>query len=118
MTTEDPADEDRHLRLVALEPASGSGDRLVIVTDLEGDDSLYRQCQALLGVAVLLDLRLLHRQGQPGSPGEDRDHEGAVPSDDLERKRVCSALLTSADQKCLVGSGYPVTEQRCGLSNR
>jgi hypothetical protein len=85
VAAEDPPDEYRHLRLVALEPPGRRGDRLVVITDLEGDNGPYRQRQPLFGVTVLLDLRLLHRQGQPGSLGEDRDHEGAVPGDDLER---------------------------------
>src|SRR3954464_13796651 len=110
MTAEDPTDQDRHLRLITLEPAGRGGNRLVVVTDLEGDDGLDRQRQPLFGVTILLDLRLLHRQGQPASLLEDRGHEGAVPGDNLEWKRVHSSLLTSADQKCLVRRGHTVTE--------
>ena len=60
---EDPAGQDRHLVLVGQEPLPGSDDRLDIAADLECDDRLDVQCDALLGHAGLLDLGLGHRQG-------------------------------------------------------
>jgi hypothetical protein len=113
---EDATDERRHLGLVALEPARGGGDRLVVVADLERDDGLHTEGKSLLGEAVLDHLRLLHRQRQPGGAGEDRDHEHPVPGDDLELQRVVPVLLAAADQERLVRRRDPVPEHVYVLS--
>jgi len=110
VSAEDPSHQRRHLALITLEPAGGGRNRLVVIADLERDDRLHRQRQALLGVAVLGDLRLLHRQGQPGRLGQDRHYEHTVPRHDLERECVRTSLLAPAHQQRLVGSWDAITQ--------
>jgi hypothetical protein len=99
---EDPADERRHLALVGLEAPRGGADALVVVADLERDDGLHAEGQTLLGVAVLLDLRFLHRERQHRRPGHDGYDENPMTGDDLELG-VGRPLLPAADEQGFVG---------------
>ena len=107
MPGEDPADQGLHLVLLGQEAAGRVGDRHGIVADLERGDGADVQPDALVGDALLGDLRLAQGEGEHAGPLLDRHDEASVPGDDPELRRVLVPLGTRNEQRLVRGRYVP-----------
>lgn len=112
MPGEDPADELLHLVLLGQEAARGVGDGHRVVTDLEDGDGPDREADALLGDAVLGDLRLAEREGQHPRFLLDRKDEAPVAGDDPELRVLRLPSRTRYEHRLVGGGNVPEQHER------
>ncbi len=113
MAREDDVHALGHHLLLVQETAGRVGDRHEVVTDLEDDDALHPQRDALVGDAVHGQLCLVEVQGQFPYRLHAREYERPPPGDDPEPHALPEALGLvggAGDDECLVRFGHPPHE--------